>query len=519
MPQAAHPTLPTRVPPPRTFAPSPAGAGRGPLAGLLARLAAGPALIGFGAGALGFLLVRRSLIDDTYITLCYARNLAFHGQWALVAGHPANTATSPLNVLLLAAAAFLTRHVVLGLGLVFAGTCAGLSVALDGLFARAGLRRGGAIGAALLVIANPLLLSTVGMEVTLVLLLAVATLRSALSGRVLLTGLLCAAMLLTRLDTVVISAVCVLAVPTTRGLRLRIATVAALACAPWFLFSWTVLGGLLPDSVLIKIMDPGWQGLTFDRGLFVYFDRMPGAVAVSLIGALAGAAWLLPALRTAGSGAPWIRPVAALALGAAVHFGVLLATEPAPFHWYYGPSVGLATIVFAALCSRPSVPSALAEHRMTLAAVLAAAVLFDLGNGVPWTLAPISTNWATSAEYTRIGEDVRALVGPAAVASPGEIGELAYFCDCDILDVFSSRAEFQLALADWEARGGALRHGFVALDTLFTDRHPVQPTIPYALIPVLSAPGYTAHWPIGTRWTHFTMPGVRTLQLVRVSTR
>jgi hypothetical protein len=488
------------------------------LGSLLSRPAAVPALTGFGAGALGFLLVRRSLIDDTYITLCYARNLAFHGQWALVAGHPANTATSPLNVLLLAAAAFLTRHVVLGLGLVFAGSCAALAVALDGLFARAGLRRSGARAAALLVIANPLLLSTVGMEVMLVLVLAITTLRAALSGRVLVTGLLCAAMLLTRIDTVVISAVCVLTAPATRGRRLRIAGVAVLGAAPWFLLSWTVLGALLPDSVLIKIMDPGWGGVTFAQGLFVYFDRLPMAVTVSLVAALAGACWMLPALRHAGPDARWRRPVAVLELGAFAHFGLLVVTDPTPFHWYYGPSVGLATIAFAALCSRPGSVAAVAEHRAALAVALAAMVVFDLEVGTPWALAPVSTNWATSAEYTRIGRDLGPLLGGAAVYSPGEIGELAYFCDCDIVDAFSSRAEFFRELNAWQAKGGLLRRDFVSFDYLFADRHQARQVVPYALVRVTSVTPGSVHWHVGTRWTDLDEVGERSIELKRVTT-
>jgi hypothetical protein len=524
MPQAAHPAIPARVPQSRGS--TPGGASVAGDAGSLAERAARPArsalvpgLIGFAAGAPAFLLVRRSLIDDAYITLCYARNLAFHGQWALVTGHPANTASSPLNVLLLAAAAFVTRHVVLGLGLVFAGSCAALAVALDGLFARAGLRRSGAVTAALLLIADPLLLSTVGMEVMLVLVLTVATLRTALSGRVAATGLLCAAMLLTRIDAVVISAVCVLGVPATRGRRLRIAGIAALAAAPWFLLSWTALGALLPDSVMIKLMDRGWQGLTFGRGLFVYFHRMPAAIAVSVVCALAGACWLLPAVRRAAPGAPWRRPVAVLGLGALAHFALLAATGPAPFHWYYGPSVGLATIVFAALCSRPAAAGAQAAHRVALAAALAVATAFDLGTGMPWRLAPVSTNWATSAEYTRIGRALAPLVHGRAVHSPGEIGELAFFCGCDIVDVFSSRAEFQRELAAWEAKGGSLRRGLVALDYLFAARPQPPSEISYSLIAVVEPERGASHWPIGTRWTDFTMPGVHTLELTRTAAR
>src|SRR5690348_3447105 len=62
-------------------------------------------LLVFGAvlAAALFLVVRGSLTDDGYITLAYAKNLAVHGEWGIIPGSPANSATSPLNVLLLAA--------------------------------------------------------------------------------------------------------------------------------------------------------------------------------------------------------------------------------------------------------------------------------------------------------------------------------------------------------------------------------------------------------------------------------
>ena len=74
------------------------------------------ALGGLGA-ALVFLVAHQALIDDAYITLDYARSLAQHGQWALVPGHPANTATSPLNVLLLAGLIVLSGHPVVSVGI------------------------------------------------------------------------------------------------------------------------------------------------------------------------------------------------------------------------------------------------------------------------------------------------------------------------------------------------------------------------------------------------------------------
>jgi hypothetical protein len=473
-----------------------------------ARLAAlSPALIGGAAGLLAFLLVRRSLIDDAYITLCYARNLAFHGQWALVAGHTSNSATSPLNVLLLALAALVTRHPVLGLGLVFSGTCAALTAALDGLFGRLGLRRGGAVCTALLLIADPLLLSTVGMEVTLVLLISVLLLRAALAGRPVLAGLLVAAMVLTRPDGVVIALVLVLAVPAVRRRAALVAGVAVLAALPWYLFSWLVLGALLPDSLVIKMAEKGWNGAVFGNGLYVYYQRSPVAILISLAAAVLGLLWTLPALARRGVAGPWRRPLLALTLAAAAHFGALALAAPEPFHWYYGPSVGLATVVFGGLCSRPLAGAPRAELAAGLLCVLAAAIAFDAAWGLPWRIAPISTNRATSAEYTGIGLRLPHDLRGAAVRSPGEVGELAYFCDCDIVDAFSDRGEFMAELTAWDRSGGTLRHDFVALDYLFADRkQPPQPPA-YALDVVPQpAPGLP-NWTVGTPWTGYSMFG------------
>lgn len=53
------------------------------------------------AGGLLFLIAHRGISDDGYITVDYARNLAFHGHWGVIPSLTANTATSPLTVGLL----------------------------------------------------------------------------------------------------------------------------------------------------------------------------------------------------------------------------------------------------------------------------------------------------------------------------------------------------------------------------------------------------------------------------------
>src|SRR5438270_12029866 len=82
-------------------------------------LVAGAGLTAF----LLFLLVRTSLTDDAYITLAYAKNLALHLHWGVIPQEVANSATSPLNVVLLGGVSAATRigggvHPVLALGVV-----------------------------------------------------------------------------------------------------------------------------------------------------------------------------------------------------------------------------------------------------------------------------------------------------------------------------------------------------------------------------------------------------------------
>src|SRR5918993_355549 len=59
-----------------------------------------------------FQVFREVLIDDTFITLQYARTLRDHGIWGFHPWEVTNTATSPLNVLLTAAISLSVRDLV-----------------------------------------------------------------------------------------------------------------------------------------------------------------------------------------------------------------------------------------------------------------------------------------------------------------------------------------------------------------------------------------------------------------------
>lgn len=111
-----------------------------------------------------FQLFRETLIDDTFITLQYARTLRDHGTWGFYPWEVTNTATSPLNVLLTAAISLGVRDLVqAALALATLEALALLAVLL--LLSKH-ITHGYAFGAFsfLAIMGNPLLLSTIDLE-------------------------------------------------------------------------------------------------------------------------------------------------------------------------------------------------------------------------------------------------------------------------------------------------------------------------------------------------------------------
>jgi hypothetical protein len=250
------------------------------------------ALGGLGAAVL-FLAAHRVLIDDAYITLDYARSLAQHGQWALAPGHPANTATSPLNVLLLAGLIVLSGAPVVSVGILLIASLVATGAALSAICARLGRSQWLAAIAVSLLVVNPLLISTIGLETYLGIAL-VATLGAAVvARRPVATGAVCGLLVLTRPDLAAFAAAALIAVIATSPTRTRarhvaqVMGVAGVVALPWFVASWWWLGSAVPDTLLFKTSEV-WAGNSFAVGLWHYRLAYPLAVALSVLPAALG---------------------------------------------------------------------------------------------------------------------------------------------------------------------------------------------------------------------------------------
>ena len=223
----------------------------------------------------------------------------------------------------------------------------------------------------------------------------------------------------------------------------------------------------------------------------------PNVVALTFVpavlGMFAALGWLVARISVRwGASESFLRlaPVAGLGAGGVAYYGVLSLLGPGPYHWYYvPPTTSLSMVLVIAFGAwlawarersnwRPVVP-ALA---LGLVGLLALGTLArDVKQGLPWRSPVISTNFATASYYARVGEGLRARIGSGTVRNSGEIGTVAFYCNCAIIDVFSHRSEFVPIAEDRIAKAGGLERLLLDLNYLWLDRNQKPLPIDYQL--------------------------------------
>ncbi|MTD59541.1 hypothetical protein [Amycolatopsis pithecellobii] len=382
--------------------------------------------------ALAFLVAKDSLTDDAYISIDYARNLAVHGEWALVHGMPANTATSPLNVLLLGFVTFLTRisgaaHPVLALGIINVG----LGATIGWAFSRMRLHPGAALAGTALIVLNSLLLSALGMEVLLT--ATVLVLLVSFADRPIVFGIVAALAILTRLDLIVFVVLIALCAAEIRRHAVRALGWCVLVVLPWFVFSWFYFGSAVPDTLVIKQLQKSFDGNTYAQ---IGFQQMWGGDPMAMLtfapaelGVVAVVVSLVVRRR--------VDPFIGLGLGGIAYFVVYSLLQVPPYHWYYVPPI-VALSAAAVGVGLPRIPQAVIVVLAGLLVIGYAPAFVQ--RPVPWAAPPFFGNWSSARDYARVGQELAQRIPPGStVESPGEIGTIAYFCDCELIDGFSDQ--------------------------------------------------------------------------------
>ncbi|MEJ2870389.1 hypothetical protein WCD74_21645 [Actinomycetospora sp. OC33-EN08] len=438
--------------------------------------ALGGAGLGAALGVVAVLLMHRALGDDALITVSYARTLAESGTWGAFPGIPANTQTSPLNAVLLAAGVLLVGHPVAVAGALYCACTATCGALATMLASRLGVRPSGGWLAVAVVATSPVLVATVGLEACLgaVVLLGIAV--AATSGRVVLTGLLCGAAVLTRPDLAVPAAVLALGIVIVSGRPRRflrdlavVVGVAALVALPWHVFSWYALGDAVPDTTWVRTGDR--SGPTILPAVEVWLRLYPAATLGSVLPVLLAigcAAWAIRHRDEA-----WARAVLILVAAGWAHLLALEAIHAQGAGWYYGPvvvcSAAALGIAAGAVGARTSAGATLGVVALAVAGVLTSGAL-------PWTSAPLVANFASTEQYAAIARELGPLTGGRPVEGPGELGALAFHSAVPVLDFLSEPAQTDEVMASRAAEGG-LRAELMRWSTAHRETAPRIPTV------------------------------------------
>lgn len=412
---------------------------------LLRWAADGTAAIGVILGLAMYLSTFKGLyVDDAYIQLQYARTLATHHIWGFFPDRLANTATSPLSVMVTALFGLVFRSIV---DVVPWLTAIELSLLLLSLLSIARQLFGNyyfALFAFTAFATNPLLLSTIGLDSILYTLLVVASVAVFLRRLWWVLGVVLALLTLTRPEGVLLFGIYAVLVPTPIREKAKLALSYVGTVCPWYLFSWRVLGSVVPDTLLIKKTSQAAWGRTYSSGLQMYWERYPHATFITFFLLPFGlfAVWWW-----------WLRPcnrklrfvVAIVGTYGLVHFVAYSLLEVPPYHWYYIhqmiPTVLIGSLGIAYFLQQCS----LLKGRITGAAVYLTALAPILGllylghlNGFPFKEPPIHTQWSTLEQRKEVAFWLKDNLDPAAVIDTNvEIGAIAFYSERYLHNEFS----------------------------------------------------------------------------------
>jgi hypothetical protein len=353
--------------------------------------------------------------------------------------------------------------------------------------------------------ANPLLVSTFGMESFLFILIFLALLMAMLQERWRIAGVCLGLLALARMEGVLAIPLCLWFAPRRRDGAAMAGCIAAVI-APWFLFAWLKLGSFVPDTLLIKqAQRPWWDAYQFHNGPLLYLKQY---------GLLFGWAFLfLPVCALAMR--KWDRTHAMVLIIAGgyalLHYSAYSLLKVPPYHWYYTSEIMAATVCGTMTLSRirEAWTGAGARPYWLFALIViypAWLAWYCAQTGLPLREAPIHTNSASAAQYREIALRVRNLTNEQdTVLVTGEVGTLAYYSDRHLIEVFAERRQAR-GLIDALRQAKGLRGALARFNFMWLrlDSAPIE--MPAAFLfrepepPPASAQRYGILWRLNSRW-------------------
>jgi hypothetical protein len=375
------------------------------------------------------------LIDDAFITFRYALTLQKHFTWGFYPEWSSNTATSPLNVVLLALSNYIFSDMV-----ITSIAVTTLEVVLSFiLFVQISKTYFKSMTFAWLasmgLLLNPLLLSTIGLESYLFFLLLVFSIYLLFPLRPLLLGMAIGLLTLARPDgfLIFLSFLLYLIIYQPADGKINVVLIFSLSyiitIMPWYLYSWINLGSILPDTFFIKLHQQ-WGG-SLVTGIIIYSRKYPLEFLLSFI--------YFPVSLIRFSRIPfhWKYLVVFMTMA---HFIAYVILQIPPYHWYYTLLV-FATIFLGSfgLTSKNKFNNEVHIKSLGMLIIGLFVVIMVFRNFVFQEMPLISSNWASQNQYKTIAKWLSDSVSTTKpIKLEGEVGTIGYFCTHRIDNYFTT---------------------------------------------------------------------------------
>ena len=390
--------------------------------------------------ALNIFLFSRAYIDDTYITLAYVENLYENFQWGIYKDIPANSSTSPLNVILLCLFRVFLRDSELSVLVLSIFFLLGSFYVLQLISQKLGDLKFFPLVSLVLLFLNPFIFSSIGLEAFGVIFLFTLVVFYSLSKNELGFGLTTGFLYFLRPDAVVLVLPFLVSYFLNWKKFLKIIFLSILVNLPVTLYRIYFFHSIFPDTLIIKKSQLNWGEYSFFNGILLYLNKYPLETNLSLFPVFISLLLLIYVIWK--NNLKNSQLVIFLFLSGSLHFFSYSKLKVPPYHWYYAPTfipiiLGfcvLLDLLFAKVSKNKKVYSLF---------FLILLHSFIFGIQTKYKEMPVHTNWAKRDDYKLLAESLdRDFSFKVYSLSFGEVGTLAYFSkNVILLDYFTHRNE------------------------------------------------------------------------------
>lgn len=429
------------------------------------------------------------MIDDSYITLSYAKNFSANYIWAMKCCTVSNAATSPLNVIF---EFFLIKVGIPPLIVVLVITFFCIffvSLILQSYEKSKIFPHCFGVIVSFLLATNPWLDSTIGLE-GFILVLYMFVVSYAIDFKI--KYILCLALGLSFSIRPELSIMNILVVfylfIKNRKYAIQVFMYSSAIVLLGIIISWYFLGSPVPDTFFIKKAQKSWGNYNFFNGMFLYLKAYPTAVILSLVPLVFTFFSIKAKIPTGIKIAFVFFPV--------LHFVAYSALKVPPYHWYYVPEI--ASIIVLGSIGIYKISRNVYMFYIISTLLILANMTFVYSYVSKSGFTPINTNWASVSKYEEVSRWVNENTNEKEIFLSAELGVMQFYSNANLINEFSDR---NILLEKENKAKGFQKHIYEFLfKKLVVSEHRSQ-------IEIISAPtencreGYLKKWYINSPWT------------------